>query len=187
MGAVAGVSDTTVMTAEDLWRMPDDGMKHELVRGELRTTTPPGYEHGWVGLRIARQLGAHADERRLGDVTGEVGFRLPTEPETVRAPDVAFVARKRIDAVGRPQEFFEGAPDLAVEVVSPHDTSTEVHEKALDWLTAGTRLVLVVHPGPRTVTAYRSASDIRILGDDDTLDAGDVVDGWAVGVRDLLG
>ncbi len=187
MDAMVGVSDTTVMTAEDLWQLPDDGMKHELVRGELRTTTPPGYEHGWVGLRIARLLGAHADERELGDVTGEVGFKLPTEPETVRAPDVAFVARERIEAVGRPRKYFEGAPDLALEVVSPHDTSTDVHEKALDWLAAGTRLVLVVHPGPRTVTAYRSANDIRILGDDDTLEASDVVDGWAVRVGDLLG
>jgi len=187
MGAVAGVSDPTVMTAEDLWQMPDDGLKHELVRGELRTTTPPGYEHGWVVSRIDRHLGAHVEAGNLGDVTGEVGFRLPTEPETVRAPDIAFVARERIDALGRPRKFFEGAPDLAVEVVSPGDTSTEVHEKALDWLAAGTRLVLVVHPRPRTVTAYRSATDIAILGDGDTLDAGDVVEGWAVSVRELLG
>jgi Uma2 family endonuclease len=177
----------TTMTAEDLWRMPDDGMKHELVRGELRTTTPPGYEHGWIGQRIARRLGTHADEGNLGDVTGEVGFKLPTEPETVRAPDVAFVARERIPASGRPRRFFEGAPDLAVEVVSPSDTSTEVHEKALDWLAAGARLVLVVHPRPRTVTAYRSPTEIVILRDSDTLEAGDVVAGWSVAVAELFG
>jgi len=184
---MAGVSDTTMRTAEDLWRMPDDGLKHELVRGELRTTTPPGHEHAWLASRIDRRLGTHVDERGLGDVTIELGCRLPTAPETVRAPDVAFIARERVEAAGRSRQFFEGAPDLAVEIVSPGDTSTEVHEKALDWLAAGTRLVLVVHPRPRTVTAYRSATDIAILGDGDTLDAGDVVDGWVVRVGELLG
>jgi Uma2 family endonuclease len=178
---------TTTMTAEDLWRMPDDGMRHELVRGELRTMPPPGHEHGWLSSRIDRRLGTHVDEHGLGDVAVELGCRLPTEPETVRAPDVAFIVRARVEAIGRSRRYFEGAPDLAVEVVSPGDTSTEVHETALDWLAAGTRLVLVVHPRPRTVTAYRSATDIVILGDGDTLDAGDVVDGWSVAVADLLG
>jgi Uma2 family endonuclease len=177
----------TTMTAEDLWQMPDDGMKHELVRGELRTTPPTGHEHGWLASRIDRRLANHVDEQGLGDVTTEVGCRLPTEPETVRAPDVAFIARARVEAAGRSRRYFEGAPDLAVEVVSPSDTSTEVHEKALDWLAAGTRLVLVVHPRPRTVTAYRSAADIVILRDGDTLEAGDVVAGWSVAVAELFG
>ncbi len=182
------VQAPAIMTAEDLLAMPDDGMKHELVRGELRTMPPTGHEHGWLTSRIDRRLGTHVDERTLGDVVaGDVGFRLPTEPETVRAPDAAFIARARIENAGRSQKFFEGAPDLAVEVVSPGDTSTEVHEKALDWLAAGTRLVLVVHPRPRTITAYRSATDIRILGEADTLDASDVVDGWTVRVGELLG
>jgi Uma2 family endonuclease len=184
---MASVAGTSVMTAEELWRLPEDGMKHELVRGELRTMPPANYEHGWLASRIDRRLGNHLDEHAVGDVTTEVGFKLPTEPETVRAPDVAFVARARIEAGGRPRRFFEGAPDLAVEVVSPGDSSTEVHEKALDWLAAGARLVLVVHPRPRTITAYRSATDIQILHEADTLDAGDVVDGWRVGVGELLG
>lgn len=175
------------MTAEDLWRMPADGMKHELVRGELRTVPPPVYEHGRVANRVGRRLGEHADQHNAGDVTSEVGFRLPTDPETVRAPDVAFITRARIEEGGRPHTYFEGAPDLAVEVVLPSDTSTEVREKALDWLAAGTRLVLVVHPRPRTVTAYRSAADIVILRDGDTLEAGDVVAGWSVAVAELFG
>ncbi|MCP9489877.1 MAG: Uma2 family endonuclease [Solirubrobacteraceae bacterium MAG38_C4-C5] len=181
------VQAPAIMTAEDLLAMPDDGMKHELVRGELRTMPPANYEHGWIASRIDRRLGNHVEEHGTGDVTTEVGFKLPGEPETVRAADVAFVVRERIEKVGRSRKFFEGAPDLAVEVVSPGDTSTEVHEKALDWLAAGTRLVLVVHPRPRTITAYRSATDIRILGEADTLDASDVVDGWTVRVAELLG
>lgn len=176
------------MTAEDLWRMPDDGMRHELVRGELRTMPPTGFEHGRVENRIGRRLGNHVDERGTGDVvTGDVGFSLPTDPETVRAPDVAFVVRERVEAAERLERFFDGPPDLAVEVVSPGDTSHEIQEKAQDWLAAGARLVLVVHPALRTVTAYRSPTDIRILGDTEMLDASDVVDGWVVPVADLLG
>lgn len=184
---MAHVTGTTLMTAEDLWQMPDDGLKHELVRGELRTTEPGGYEHGWLGSRILLRLGAHVEAHDLGDTTTEIGCKLPGYPETVRAPDVAFVSRERIEASGRSRKFFDGAPDLVVEIVSPGDSATEVHEKALDWLAAGVRLVLLVHPRPRTISAYRSASDIRILGDDETLDASDVVDGWLVRVGDLLG
>jgi Uma2 family endonuclease len=179
---------TRLMTAEDLWRMPDDGMRHELVRGELRTMPPANFEHGRLSSRIDRHLGNHVDRRGLGEVVaGDVGFRLPTDPESARAPDVAFVVRARVEAAQRLDRFFEGPPDLAVEVVSPGDTSTEVQEKALDWLEAGARLVLVVHPRLRTVTAYRSPTDIRILGDAETLDASDVVDGWIVPVGELLG
>lgn len=184
---VTGPADTAVMTAEELWSMPDDGMRHELVRGELRTMPPTGYEHGELSSRIAWRLTDHVRERGLGGVTSEVGFKLPGDPETVRAPDVAFVSREREPTGEAYRRFFEGAPDLAVEVVSPGDTSTEVHEQALDWLDAGTRLVLVVHPRARTLTAYRSAEEIVILRGTETLDAGDVVEGWSVRVAELLG
>ncbi len=97
---------TRLMTAEDLWRMPDDGMRHELVRGELRTMPPASFEHGRLSSRIDRHLGNHVDRRGLGEVVaGDVGFRLPTDPESARAPDVAFVVRARVEAARRLARF----------------------------------------------------------------------------------
>jgi len=105
---------------------------------------------------------------------------------TVRAPDVAFVARGRF-ADERPlRQFPELAPDLVVEVVSPSDTAAEVEEKVQLWLDAGVRLVLVVYPSTRSVSAYRSRTDVRLLTEADLLDAGDVLPGFSCPVRDLF-
>jgi len=173
------------MTADDLLALPDDGMRHELVEGELRTMTPAGRDHGVLALRAGRLLGAHVDAHGLGLATAaETGYRIASDPDTVLTPDAAFVSRER--SASEPG-YWAGAPDLAIAVVSPSDTYTEVQEKALRWLDAGCRLVVTLDPRRRTVTAYRSPSDIVILGDADTLDASDVVDGWTVRVGELLG
>jgi len=185
---MASEVQTHAMTADELFALPDDGFhRYELVRGELVTMPPPGAQHGGIAARVVSLLDPHVREERLGTMLGESGFRLETGPDTVRAPDAAFIARERLPVGGLPERYWPAAPDLAVEVVSPSDTYDEVHEKALDWLAAGTRLVLVVHPRPRTVTAYRSAADIVILRDGDTLEAGDVVAGWSVAVAELFG
>jgi Uma2 family endonuclease len=105
----------------------------------------------------------------------------------VRAPDAAFVNRKRVEKAGRVEGYWPGAPDLAVEVVSSDDTHTEATEKALVWLNAGSHIVLVVDPLQRTVMVYRSLDDIRVLTQDATLDGGDVVPGWRLPVADLFG
>jgi Uma2 family endonuclease len=176
------------MTAEEYARLPEDGMRHELRRGELITTVPPGFRHERVTSGVAFALRAFVAENGLGEVAaGDPGFHLASEPDTVRGPDIASVRRERIEAIGFPEGFFPGAPDLAIEVVSPGDAYTELQEKAFEWLTAGTRLVLAVDPRRRTVTAYRSAGDIRELSGDDVVDAGDAVSGWSVSVADLLG
>jgi Uma2 family endonuclease len=114
------------------------------------------------------------------------GFTLATNPDTVRAPDVAFVSRERLKKVKSASGFWPGAPDLAVEVVSPGDTYTEVEEKAIDWLAAGARMVLALNPRKRTVTVYRSLNDIVILNDDATLDLDDVVPGFKILVKDIF-
>lgn len=165
---------TRKITAEDLLRMPDDGFRYELVKGDLRKTTPAGDEHGYVAMNFGVSLGNHVRDNGLGRVyAAETGFRLSSDPDTVRAPDAAFVSRERVETAGRVRGYFPGAPDLAVEVVSPSDTHAEVVEKALAWLEAGCRMVLVADPERRAVTVYRSRDDIRIL----TAEAGDVVDG----------
>src|SRR5215207_4926141 len=156
------------VTADELLHLPDDGFRYELVRGELRRMTPAGNVHGRVAMSFAWRLARHVEENRLGTVyAAETGFRLATDPDTVRAPDVAFVSRARTDEVGDVEEFWPGAPDLAVEVVSPSDAFTDVVEKVSEYLAAGCRMIVVVDPRGRSATVYRPHSDARWLTEDD--------------------
>jgi len=178
---------TGPVTAEELLRKPDDGFRYELVRGELRKMPPAGSEHGYIAMRLGSRLGRHVEANDLGRVyAAETGFKLTSDPDTVRAPDAAFIGRERVEEAGRVEGYWPGAPDLAVEVVSPGDTHTEVVEKALAWLGAGSRMVLVVDPGQRTATVYRSLDDIRILTEGDAIDGADVVPGWRLPVAELF-
>jgi len=179
---------TRPMTADELLVLPDDGMRHELRRGELATTPPAGFRHGRVVAAMAAELERHFAAQGRGLVlAGDPGFKLSSDPDTVRAPDVAFVAQVRVDAVGVPDGFWPGAPDVAIEVVSPGDSYSDLQEKALEWLSAGARLVLVVDPRRRTVTAYRSADRIVELSAGQLLDASDAIPGWSIAVDALFG
>jgi Uma2 family endonuclease len=177
----------TLVTADELLRMPRGRVRRELVRGELREMTPAGYEHGRVAMRVGSLLDRFVRENDLGvALAAETGFRLESDPDTVRAPDVAFVRRDRAAQVAEGSSYFRGAPDLAVEVVSPGDSFAEVEEKVFGWLEAGCRMVIVVNPRKRTATVYRSRSDITVLTEADELDGGDVVPGWRLPVRELF-
>lgn len=174
-------------TAEELLRMPDDGKRRELVRGELREMTPAGSEHGYIALKIGRLLGNYVEDNELGRTyAAETGFKIASDPDTVRAPDAAFVSRERLEKVGSVEGFWPGTPDLAVEVVSPGETHAEVVEKALAWLDAGCRMVLVVEPERKVVTIYRSREDIRVLTGDEVVDGADVVPGWRLPVAEIF-
>ncbi|MBM4031130.1 MAG: Uma2 family endonuclease [Planctomycetes bacterium] len=181
------MSVTTLVTADQLLQMPKDGFRYELVSGELTKTGPAGLEHGIVGGSLHGRLCYYVLENKLGVVpSSDTGFRLASDPDTVLAPDVAFISAERYRAVENKEGFFEGAPDLAVEVVSPSDTRSEVADKVSAWLDAGARMVWVVHPARRTVTVYRSAADIETLTERDELDGHDVVPGFRCRVSDLF-
>lgn len=176
------------MTAAELERLPRGSQRHELVRGELRTMPPTGYEHGRITSRFDRSLGNHVAAHELGEVvTGEPGFLLTEAPDTVRAPDVAFLRRERVAAAGRVRGYWRGAPDLVVEVVSPHDLYTEVEEKVAEWLAHGTRLVFVVNPQRRTVAVHRPGEPVHLLSGEAVLTAEDVVPGWQLPLSELFG
>ena len=169
----------TTITAEQLLLLPDKHVRRELVRGELREMALAGDEHGQVGMRAGWRLGQHVETNDLGAVfLAETGFIVARNPDTVRAPDVAFVRREVIEETGVLPGFRSGAPDLAIEVISPGDSYTEVKEKVMEWLDAGCRMVVTVDPRRRIVTVYRSRHDIEILTEEDTLSGGDVVEGW---------
>ncbi len=175
------------ITSEELLGMPDDGFRYELVKGELHKMPPAGSEHGYVAINIGTTLNSHVRANELGRVyAAETGFKLASDPDTVRAPDAAFVSRERVEKAGRVAGFWPGAPDLAVEVVSPGDTHAQVVEKALAWLEAGCRMVLVAEPERRTVTVYRSLDDIRMLTENDAIDGADVVPGWTLPVAEIF-
>ena len=175
------------VTAEELLSMPDYGLRSELVKGEVRWMAPAGNVHGRLAMTLGSSLFEHVRDNDLGVVfAADTGFKISADPDTVRAPDVAFARHERVEAVGDVEGFWLGTPDLAVEVVSPGDLYTEVEEKVADWLEAGAEMVVVVNPRNKTVAVRRSVSEIKILGDGDTLDGAEVVPGWSLMVRDVF-
>lgn len=140
------------VTAGQLRRMPDDGDRLELVRGHVARMPPPGFGHGVIVARIQSALVPFVEAHGLGFVTGETGFRLRRQPDTVRAPDVAFVLASRMPPGRLPAGYFEGAPDVAFEVMSPDDTVRAIEGKVRDYLAAGTHTVCVVRPRKEEVT-----------------------------------
>jgi Uma2 family endonuclease len=174
-------------TANELFEMPDDGFRYELVKGELRKMSPSGSEHGAIIINISVLLAQYVRSKKLGVCFGaETGFKIASDPDTVRAPDVAFIQRERIPESGIPKKFWPGAPDLAVEVLSPGDTRREVDEKVEDWLEAGARAVWVINPKRRSVTVYRSLTDVTRLLEADELDGGEVVPGFRCKVSEIF-
>ena len=176
-----------LITAEELLRFPDDGKRYELIEGTLNEMSPAGTEHGLVAMNAGAILHQFVRQRKLGGVfAAETGFVLSSDPDTVRAPDVAFVAADRLPSGGLPAGYMRLAPDLVVEVVSPSDTASHLQSKVYDWLDAGCRLVWVVYPATRSVTVFRSRRDVRAVGEEDTLDGSPVFDGFNIQVRDLF-
>ncbi len=178
------------VSAEDLFLMKHDdaGKRYELVRGELQEMPPAGGYHGNVAFTIASIIGAHIRGKDLGEgFTAETGFVTRRDPDTVRAPDVAFVTKERLDGGRAPDGFVQIAPDLAVEVVSPNDSAASVYVKVKEYFTAGTRLVWVVYPDTRSVTVYHSPGENKILHEGATLDGEPVLEGFEVQVSELFG
>lgn len=168
--------------------MEDDGHRYELVKGELIRMAPAGFLHGEVAMNIGARLHEHVKRNKLGSVyAAETGFVLAQDPDTVRAPDAAFIRQERVEKAEKTKGYWIGPPDLALEVVSPGDTVSEVEEKVAEWLDGGTRMVWVVSPKLHTVTVYRSLTDIVTLTQKDTLDGGDVVPGFQILVTDIFG
>ena len=169
-----------LITAEELLLMSDNDMQHELIRGVLTEDVLPGNLHGAVVARIGRLLGNFSDDNHCGEVSSRSGFLLERGPDTVRGPDVAWVAPGRIESqvVG----FAELALDLVVEVRSPNDSQRHMAERAMMWLSHGVRMALVADPGPVAVTVYRQGEPPQVLSEFDTFDGGDVLPGFTAPV-----
>lgn len=148
--------------------------------------SPSGFEHGRLVVRVTLALASHVDQHKLGVVTGaETGFILERNPDTVRAPDVGFVRRERLP-VGRQRGFFDGPPDLAVEVVSPSDRPADIDAKVRQWLDAGCLAVWVVDPDDITITVHRPGQPARTLGHGEHLEDQDVVLEFSLSVAEVF-
>lgn len=178
---------TQLMTADELLLLPRGEFRYELLKGELKKMAPAGFEHGVVIVRLTSRLAQHIEANDLGVVCGaETGFKIAHDPDTVRAPDIGFVTHERISQIGITKKYFPGAPDLAVEVLSPGDTAEEIDEKVDQWLLAGAHAVWVVSPERRTVKVHHSLNDITLLTEADELDGGDVVKGFRCRVGEIF-
>lgn len=175
------------MTADELLRLPDDGMRHELIYGELRTMAPAGSGHGWVALNAGASLREHVRAWGSGRAfAAETGFLLARDPDLVRAPDAAFACQERLPAAGDGTDYFPGAPDLAIDVVSPNDRPSEIEDKVATWLAYGTRMVIVVYPRSRTARVHRPGLPPHDVAETDAIDGADVVPGWTLPLHELF-
>lgn len=175
-----------LITAEEFFR-EYAGQFCELIDGEVVMLTPAGGEHGNIALNVGHLLAGFVKPRRLGKVYGaDTGFIIRRDPDTVRAPDAAFIHRDRERSRADSRSFLPGAPDLAVEVVSPGDSRREVHEKALEWLATGTMLVWVVWPDTRQVTVYRPDAEPLTLTEDRELDGGELLPGFRCRIAEFF-
>ena len=174
-------------TAEQLLQLPRGKMRYELVKGELLTISPSGSEHGVVTIQLSALIAQFVSATGAGLAFGaETGFLIERNPDTVRAPDFAFIRRERIPPGGLPKGYWPGAPDLAVEVVSPNDTAREVDDKAKDWLCAGSLAVWVVDPHSKTVTVYLVGGLVNTLAEGSILERGDLLPGFRCPVADVF-
>ena len=171
------------MTVEEFMNLDDDYHRHELIKGELLTMTPPKPLHGRIVANLTFLLLQHARRNRLGDVLAESGYRLERDPDTVLAPDVSFVSVERIDRTD--EHYYDGPPDLAVEVLSPGDRRSYVERKLALYLETGTRSVWLVNPRRRTVEVISSLNDRRTFHDTDEL-VDDTVAGFRVKVSEIF-
>ncbi len=180
-------TETTLLSAGDLLRLYSDGVRGELIRGVLCKTMPAGHRHGSIVANLVGELRAFVKPKRLGWlVASDSGVWLERDPDTVREPDVAFTSAEKIPLDAEIPGYAEVVPELVVEVASPSDTRSSVHDKAQMWLRHGVRLVWVVHPDTRTVDAHREDGTVETLRGDDSLDGLDVLPGFVCAISAIF-
>ena len=176
----------SLLTAEELLHLSIPDKRVELIRGVLVVREPAGARHGRIVVKVTFELGTFVRAHGLGVVyAAGTGFTLARGPDTVRAPDVAFIRQDRLPAP-EPIGFPELGPDLVVEVLSPGDRPGEVLAKVAHWLSAGTRLVWIIDPDRRIARIYREDGSETIVTADQALDGEDVLPGFATRLDAML-
>ena len=176
------------LTAGDLLRLYSEGVRGELIRGELCEAMPTGDEHGRIVLNLVVEMKNFVKRWRLGTLTAsDSGVCLERDPDPVRAPDIAFFLAERLRSRARVTGYSEEVvPDLVVEVASPGDSPREINDRALISLGFGVRYALVVRPETRDVDVHRPGHPVLTLGENDSLDGIDVLPGFACALRNVF-
>lgn len=182
------MSVASLFTADQLLRLPSGmGQRFEVVAGELRVMSPAGWRHGAIVGNLQTILGSFIRQNHLGKVFGaETGFQLKADPDTVRTPDFAFIAKRRIPKKPPKDSYWPGARDLAVEVLSPSDRTGEVDEKITAWLISGAQAVWIVDLNLKIVTIHRAgrAAQVRSVGE--VIEGDPVASGFSCAVDELF-
>ncbi len=180
-------TSTALMTAEELLCLPRGEFRAELINGELKKMPLPGLPHGRIAMRLSAPLAQFVWDHDLGEVyISDVGFQLTSNPDTVLGPDISLVSKDRLEETGEPKGYWQGPPDIAVEVLSPGDRLGKVKAKLSRWLGFGTRQVWIVDPKFRTVTIYRSLSDATTFSGSDDLEADDILPGFRISLERIF-
>jgi Uma2 family endonuclease len=175
----------TLVTGEALAEMGDIG-RCELVEGKIIMRSPTGWRHGRYERRFGNALGNFVDEHQLGEVlVGEVGIYTARNPDTIRGADVTFISNERLAQV-KSASFLDVAPELVVEVMSPDDRWTEVKQKIREYFSIGVVLVWVADPTDKTVSVYRSLTEVRLFNENDSLNGEEVLPGFSVSIAALF-
>ncbi len=181
-------TSTALMTAEEFSNLPDDDLRHELINGEVIAMPLPKFPHGRAAMRLGWPLLNFVSDHDLGEFfISEVGFQLTWNPDTVLGPDLAFISKQRLKEVGEVEGYWQGPPDLAVEVRSPGDRRGKVNKKISLWLGSGTKQVWIVEPKHGTVTIYRSETDTTTFSGADYLEAEDLFPGFRLSLDSIFG
>jgi len=182
-------TSTALMTAEELMKLPTgEGLRYELINGELITMPASGLPHGRVTMRLSAPLAQFIWDHGLGETfAAESGFKLTSNPDTVMALDFSFITKEHADVLGEQPGFLPGSPDLVVEVLSPDDRPSKVKQKTSRWLEHGAKQVWLVDPKKSTVTIYRSPSDSITFSGSDELQADDILPGFRLSLDRIFG
>ncbi|MFP4440552.1 MAG: Uma2 family endonuclease [Chloroflexaceae bacterium] len=176
----------TKLTVADLAQIADPEQLYDLVNGELLAMPRPKYRHGCGAVRLSTLIGNYADTHNLGDVVTETGFILACNPDVVRGPDLAFIAAARVPEESEWDNYFAGAPDLAVEIVSPSDNALDLRTKIGQYLAAGMHLIWVVYPTLKLIDIYRADKTATVLHAADTLDGETLLPGLHIPVAAIF-
>jgi Uma2 family endonuclease len=179
-------NQSKALTDEQFMALPEDDNLHEYVNGELIVVANSGVEHGYLALTLGYFLTGFVRSHRLG-VTCDSSTAFKMKTGNKRSPDLAFIAKERLQGLKRlPKGFFEGAPDLAVEIISPNNTFAEIHNKLVEYFENGTRLVWVILPDEECVLVYHQPKPSKLLQVEDSLDGEAVITGFQLPLIELF-
>ena len=176
-----------LLTADDLLALPDDGMRRELIRGKLAEMPPAGDDHGFVGNEASWRMSSFIHQHGLGrGRMAETGFWIEVAPDTVLAPDYAYISYERMSSRPQARGYAQVIPDLVMEVVSPNDRQPQVDRKIRLWLDAGVRMVMVVYPVTQEIRVHHDDGTVQRFGTGDTLSCEPVLPGFACAVDEIF-